>query len=656
MQWIAFRLRLLRTIVPWLRQACGIILLATAVQGKASDISPVKYAPPGAWVRPQFFDQQTLASSVDASADEHLLLWEKQINALQDETFFHSDRQILTLDGVQNGSTITINFNPNFQSLTFHWARIWRGGQYLDRLDTNKIQILQQEQGLDQYELNGEKSVVLVLDDVRVGDIIDYSYSIKGDNPVFGGHFSSEIPVQMGQPADRLLTRVIWPRQKVLYAKPHSCSVRPLTIAAKDAIEFTWDIRQAPGITLEDSLPDWFDPEPWVQLSDFGTWAEVNQWALALFQINSPFSTDLAAKIAEWKQIPYREGQILTVLQFVQEQVRYFGIEIGSSTEKPADPSTVFSRRFGDCKDKSLLFVTILRALGIPAYPVLVNSTLGRDIEGWQPSAGAFDHCIAEVVCNGQIYWVDPTMNYQRGPLALHYLPDYGCGLVIAPGTTGLTMIPQTTGLPETTTTEYFQIGRIGESSGLKVVTVAEGRDAETLRALYATTSLNDLEKNYTHFYADIYPEIKTSSPIEVEDDQQQNRFQTTEFYTIDKVWTQPENGKYECEFYPSIFDVLLKKPVDTDRIQPLGISFPEHRILRTEVTLPEEWPASSDEKTISTQTFTFRKVRRSGANRLVIEYDYQTLADSVSIDQTSDYLQQLDQCSQLLGNTLIWH
>ena len=110
----------------------------------------------------------------------------------------------------------------------------------------------------------------------------------------------------------------------------------------KKAVEYVWDLRQVPGLALEDSLPAWCDPEPWVQLSDFKTWAEVNQWASALFQITSPLSPDLSRKIAEWRQITSREQQILAVLRFVQDEVRYFGIEIGASTEKPADPSAVF--------------------------------------------------------------------------------------------------------------------------------------------------------------------------------------------------------------------------------------------------------------------------------------------------------------------------
>src|SRR5580658_5944667 len=286
-------------IAPRIRRVCCAGVLAMAIQVRASDTFGLAFAPPDDWVKPQIFSQQTTANPSDSSADDRLLLQEQQINVLKNETFFHTDRQILSIDGVQNGSTLKADFNPGYQSLTFHWVRIWRGAQHFDRLDTNKIQVVQQEQDLDAFTLDGEKTAILVLDDVRVGDIIDYSYSIKGDNPVFGGHFASMIPVETEEPADRLLTRVVWPRQKPLFAKQHRCSVQPTMLVGKDAIDYTWDLKQVPGVTVEDSLPAWFDPDQWVQLSDFQTWAQVNQWALGLFKVMPPFSAELSGKIAE---------------------------------------------------------------------------------------------------------------------------------------------------------------------------------------------------------------------------------------------------------------------------------------------------------------------------------------------------------------------
>jgi len=656
MQPSVLHVRWIRLVAPRLRRACCLVLLAVTVQGNAADTSTVKFGPPGSWVKPQFFDQRASTRLVDFGADQHWLLMDNQINALQNETFTHSIRQILTMAGVERNATLKLDFNPGYQSLTLHWVRIWRGTEHLDRLDTNNVKVVQQEQDLDQSLLTGEKSAVLVLDDVRVGDTIDYAYSIKGANPVFDWHFAAAIPAQLEDPVERLVTRVVWPDRRMLRAKTHECAVEPVAIAGTNTVEYVWDLKQVPGVPSEDSLPVWCDPQPWVQLTDFKSWAEVNQWASALFQTTSPFVSDLSRKISEWQEIPGREQQILAVLRFVQDDVRYFGIEIGDSTEKPADPSVVFSRRFGDCKDKSLLFVAILRALGFEAYPVLVSATSGRAIWDWQPTASAFDHCIAVVRSDGRTYWLDPTMNYQRGTLAAHYLPNYGCGLVISPLTSGLTIIPQSTGLSQTTTTEYFQIRRATEPSELKVVTVAKGRDADVLRELFAATKHGDIEKNYTHFYSSLYPGITMSSPILFQDDEQQDSVQTTEFYKIDKVWTGPDkDGTYHCDFYPSTIAALLKKPVDTRRKLPLGIKFPLHQILRTEVTLPRAWVFDAEQKTISDPGFTFHKDLRCAGNRLVMEYEYQSLADSVSPDRVGEYIQRLDQSSQLLGSTLTW-
>ena len=642
----------------------ALLLVVLVAGAKAADklaevtteIKPV-VAPPSSWIKPQFFDRKSVMFRPEASADQHWLLLERQVNAATNETFFHFSRQILTVAGVQNGSDLKIDFNPSYQTLTLHWARLWRGTNHLDRLERDKVRVVRRERDLEDQILNGEQTAMLVMDDVRVGDIVDYAYSIKGANPVFNGKFSAGLRVQVEEPVERLLTRVIWPAQRRLYPKAHGTSVQPGITRTTNTIECAWDLRQVPGIHMEDSLPVWCDPEPWVQLTEFKSWAEVNEWAMDLFQTSSQPSPEVSQKLGEWKQLASREQQVLAVLRFVQDEVRYFGIEIGVSSEKPGDPSTVFSRRFGDCKDKSLLFVTLLRSLGIEAYPVLVNTLARHTIEDWLPTADVFDHCIAVVRFDGQTWWLDPTAGYQRGALAAHYLPNYGRGLVISPSTTGLTMIPPTTGLPLTITTEYFDLGRRKSGvSDLKVVTVAEGRDAEKLRAMYATTKRSDIEKTYTHFYADSYPGTKLAAPIEIQDNERENRFQTTEFYTIEGAWVKSDkDGKFRCEFYPFPIAAFNKKPVDTQRKLPLAVNFPQHQILRTEITVPTAFNSEKESKNIVDPAFSLRKQSHHTGNKLVLEYDYQSLSDFVPADRTEEYLQNLGKAAKCFGNSFVW-
>jgi transglutaminase-like putative cysteine protease len=108
----------------------------------------------------------------------------------------------------------------------------------------------------------------------------------------------------------------------------------------------------------------------------------------------------------------------------VQDEVRYLGIELGTYSHTPTGPSKVFERRFGDCKDKTLLLATVLNELGIDARPALVNTDARRALDGWQPSPYAFDHVIVRAELGGKTYWLDPTTPYQRGTLADASVPS----------------------------------------------------------------------------------------------------------------------------------------------------------------------------------------------------------------------------------------
>src|SRR5215831_5272633 len=96
--------RWMRLIGSRVRQACCTGLLAVAIRGTADDSSSVQFGPPSGWVKPRFFDQRASTRLVDIGADQHWLLMEHQINALQNETFTHSIRQILTMAGVEKNA------------------------------------------------------------------------------------------------------------------------------------------------------------------------------------------------------------------------------------------------------------------------------------------------------------------------------------------------------------------------------------------------------------------------------------------------------------------------------------------------------------------------------------------------------------------------
>jgi transglutaminase-like putative cysteine protease len=172
-------------------------------------------------------------------------------------------------------------------------------------------------------------------------------------------------------------------------------------------------------IPVDPNLPEDYEPFPGIQITDFSSWSEVRRWAEKLFQLERG-QTRSAEALAD--DIRFREKanplRVLAALRAVQDKIRYVSVSFAENTHRPAQPGIVLSRGYGDCKDKSLLLVAILRALGFEANVALVSSRSGRALLSTLPTLVAFDHAIVAVQLDGYRYWLDPTRLYQRGSLA----------------------------------------------------------------------------------------------------------------------------------------------------------------------------------------------------------------------------------------------
>ncbi len=626
-------------------------LLAAVGRSAEPGVSAAPYSP---WVVPLTFQRLTRSEDLDSGAESRLLLRDVQVNARTQETFRHEARQLLSRQGVQNGSRLWVDFNPSRQSLVLHWVRIWRGLNSFDKLDLANVKVIEPERALDEFLFTGEKTALLLLDDVRAGDIVDFAFTIRGNDPAGGAKLSGAVPVREYEPVEHLVSRLLWPAGRHLYLKNHGTDTKPSVIKNNDLTEFLWDYRRVPGLPREDSLPAWYDPLPWVQWSEYQKWSEVSQWELTIFTNSTPLSPDLARQIKEWKRLPAAEDRVLAVLRFVQDEVRYQGIETGAEAFTPADPSLVFARRFGDCKDKTMLCVTILRGLGIDASPVLVSTTHRKTIEDWQPTADVFDHAIVQVTVDNEVYWLDPTAGFERGRLAARSWPNFGRGLVVDPKTIGLTVIRECPVQPRTTVLEYAVVRILSLPTDLKVITIADGADADVLRRRLATTEKAVMANENLNAFAALYPGITRAAPLEFTDDQMANEIVVTDSYQIANMWSPlPTGPGYLCRFYSYNVDRAVKKPLVSFRSMPLGLQYPSHQVFRAEITLPLSVPIEPARWAINNPAFHFHKTVVRSGGKILLEQEYDALKDMVPVDELPAYLSQLDQVSDLLDYAL---
>jgi len=134
------------------------------------------------------------------------------------------------------------------------------------------------------------------------------------------------------------------------------------------------------------------------------------------------------------------------ILDYLDREVRYTGIEFGEAALVPHNPAETLSHKYGDCKDKATLMVTMLRAAGIPAYVALLNAGSRMDVPADMPGMGEFDHAIVYVpgnpAHNEPTVWIDATDRYAR----LGQLPmdDQGrLALIARAETTALVKTPE---------------------------------------------------------------------------------------------------------------------------------------------------------------------------------------------------------------------
>lgn len=623
---------------------CCFIVVTVTRQTSAKSAYAVRPAP--SWVRA--FDLESDVSDASGSASSTFLLDDHQVKVSQTvERYYHHIQRIETSAGLSDVSQLRFNFEPSYQQLAIHFVRIRRNGEVIDALRPSEIKVIQQEEDLNQQLYNGTLAALIFLNDLRVGDIVDYAYTVSGENPVLSGRFADKFYLADSQPIQHLKFRLVWPTDRIVAIKKNNIDFEPQFKAIGNESEYIWERRDVPAFNEEDSTPDWFDPYPAVSLSEFKTWGDVVQWALPMYGTTNPMTPELVSKVQKWQaDFETPEQRTVASLRFVQDEIRYLGIELGRYSHQPTLPAKVLARRFGDCKDKSLLLATILKSMGIDAAPALVHSSAGRSLDTQQPSPFAFDHVIVQVRLAGKTYWLDPTISYQRGGLDQYYDPTNERALALREGTNALENIPlPTINAGSISINEKYQ----GKSSrgpiSLDVSTTYVGDEADSMRQYISRYSLTELSKNYLNFYGEDNPSIKAVGLPQVADDQVTNTIVVREKYVIDEFWK--DNKHY---FLAEKIRAHTTRPNVAQRTMPLSVSYPLSIKETIEINLSERYNFASDRGTISDDAVRFDYRISNVGNNITLEYSLKSFVDFVPVEKSSKHLLTLDRINHLVG------
>ncbi len=281
------------------------------------------------------------------------------------------------------------------------------------------------------------KNKVISMPGLTNGAIIDYSYTLTPERSFLKEDFSSNWMIRSKQPIMNSHYSVSYPTDMNVQWTSFGADLSPSTNEEDGRKTLIWENSDLPKITEQPGMPPVGRISNRILVTSIDSWEYYASefWELASGRAEANAAIRKKAKELT-KGLKTEEEKVQAIYNYVATKIRYVAIELGRGKIQPHKATEVFRNKYGDCKDKATLMVSMLDVVGIEAHPVLILSGLNAktDFEEPPPAKG-MNHAIVAVETDDGLELMDPTCdvcpyNYlpdsDRGKKALAIVPEDG--------------------------------------------------------------------------------------------------------------------------------------------------------------------------------------------------------------------------------------
>lgn len=400
----------------------------------------------------------------DEKTDAILLYSETNVTVLSVDKIKTQVREaykILRPEGRERG-TVWVYLNSHRKVKSLHgWCVPAQGKDYevrdKDALEASPAMIA----GIELVQ--DVKARVLHIPAPDPGNIVGYEYEVE-DEPYFlqdAWEFQTSEPVRESHYSLQLPSSWEYKASWVNHAE-----VKPTQAGTN---QWQWTISDVKALRREPMMPPFngvrgqmivsLFPPGGTPLNGFADWNAMGKWYSNLVSTRLDASPQIKQQVADLTASkPNSLEKMQALARFVQRDVRYVAIELGIGGWQPHPAAEVFTKRYGDCKDKATLLRSMLHEIGIDAYHVAIYTERGA-INLDTPAHHGFNHVIdairipdgvsdASLIATvqhpklGKLLFFDPTdemtpLGQIRGALQSNY------GLLVTPDGGELIELPQ---------------------------------------------------------------------------------------------------------------------------------------------------------------------------------------------------------------------
>ncbi|MDD5194308.1 MAG: DUF3857 domain-containing protein [Candidatus Omnitrophica bacterium] len=308
---------------------------------------------------------------------------------------------------------IEINYDSTYEKVELEYARTITPGGKVVYAGKENIRDVSKYLNFPLY--SNARVFIISMPSVDVGSIIEYKAKIYSSKLINNDDFSFIFSLRGSCPSAKENFKLIVPKKSKtkfkLLNEQYSANIplAPLVEETEANTIYSWHFEKIEPIIPEAGMPPISEVNPAVIISSFDSWKEVYSWWQGLYK-DKIILNDEVKKFAEdlTKNYPDDISKAKKIYEFCAKDIRYVAIEYGDGGYEPHRAVDIFWNRYGDCKDKAILLVAMLKAIGFEAYPVLIPTREVYSIDETFASAN-FNHAIAAMRYKGELIFMDAT-------------------------------------------------------------------------------------------------------------------------------------------------------------------------------------------------------------------------------------------------------
>jgi len=311
---------------------------------------------------------------------------------------------------------ISKSFNSYYQDINLDFARVITSSGKTKEIQPDAVQI-QTSKNYNSY--NDTKELLFSLPAIQSGSFIEFQISYKTKRQVLknqnsGYNFLHYLHSNISSnrlridPIRESSLKIDISNNKKLFFNTHKIK-QPTITKDLNKTTYLWKIFDLPKVKVENStiLP-YSEILPRVTYSTLNNWQTLKKMLFVKYDEASNPNEEIK-KLAKQitKDCKTDLEKIKKIYTYIQDNIKYIFAYFNSGGIIPHQASTIIENLYGDCKDQTTLFISLLKSINIKAFPSLLNTYPSIIEDNDPPSNIYFNHVIVYVP--KEDIWIDTT-------------------------------------------------------------------------------------------------------------------------------------------------------------------------------------------------------------------------------------------------------